>query len=85
MKVGITREYVTYMIEIIRECVAHLCVVQLMGGTSDVWHIFKVIWDESGNVWHTLSITREYVTYMIEIMRECVAHRMRGTIDVWHI
>jgi len=56
-----------------------------MCGTSYVWHIFQVIWDESGNVWHMLGITREYVTYMIEVIRECVARRIRGTIDVWHM
>jgi len=33
---------------------------------------FEVTWDESGNVWHELGITREFVTYMLEVLQEYI-------------
>jgi len=85
-----------------------LNVWHIEGVTSYVWHIFKVMWDESGNnagicdiyvecvgksnVCRLMcgtslkscgmknGITREYVTYMLNVWHiECVARLMCGT------
>jgi len=64
MKNGITREYVTYMLNVWHiECV-----------TSYVWHIFKVMWDESGNN-----------AGICDVNVECVAHRRCDVLCVAHL